>query len=220
MSIPTFLLPSIPSTQTTYPLPAASILLPLFSLSALLLQIPPLLFHLHQRNLGASSLIVWLSLSLLIYVINPLLWPRDNTHDWWDGAGYCDVVVRVQIGVEVGLPGSALVIVRGLAAILNVDQAPREKRWRGKLLEWWLCLGFPLFIMAIYYVVQSNRYTLVTTTGCRFWIERTWASIVLIAMWPLILSIYNAYLASKSHTHTLSLALSLSLPPIPIANQN
>jgi pheromone a factor receptor len=200
MSTMGFFIPIPPQypALSSYPLPVSSVLLPLFGLTSLILQIPPLIFHIYQRNLGASALIIWLSLSLLIVVCNALIWPRDNIQDWWDGAGYCDVVIRIQIGAQAGLPGSALVIARGLAAILHVDEAPRVRKWWTKALEWWLCLGFPLFLMAVYYIVQSNRYSLATTSGCQLWLDRNWVSIVLVEMWPLVLSIYNAYLGSKS----------------------
>lgn len=192
---------SIPQIVDPNPsLPAASVVLPIFAGLALLLQIPALVWHIRTRNLGASSQIIWISFVLLFFVINPIIWPRDDYWNWWPGYGLCDVESRILLGAYVGLPGSAMCIVRKLLVVLDPDSNPvptKAQRRRELVLDLFLCIGFPILIMIVFYVVQANRYTIFTTTGCVWWIERTWASIALVLMWPLVLSIINAYLSGK-----------------------
>jgi pheromone a factor receptor len=192
----------IMDSDQNFPIYPITVLIPTLSASALVLQIPPLIWHLRNRNLGASCMIGWLSLIQIIYIINPIIWPRDNIMNWWNGHGLCDIEIRILIAATVAIPGSTMVIIRNLAAILNRDElhlpTPSQRR-RQQIIDLFLCFGFPVLIMVIYYVVQSNRYTIFTTTGCTWWIERTWLSIVLILIWPLVLAIINTYFAGMSN---------------------
>lgn len=180
-----------------YPLPVASVVIPILSASAFLLDIPPLVWHLRNRNLGASCMIAWFLVLQLIYVVNPILWPRDDTADWWDGSGFCDVEIRLLIASTIAVPGAITCIMRSLARILNVERSPLQSssRW-GTVLDVILCFVLPLVLVAVYYVVQPTRYAIYTSTGCNWLLARTWGSIVLMRVGPFILSIVNGYLAS------------------------
>ena len=183
-----------------YPIYPITYILPILSFSALILQIPPLIWHVRNRNIGASSMIAWLSIVNLIYIINPIIWPRDDIMNWWKGYGLCDIEIHIQIATTVAFPGATMVIIRNLAAVLDTKEPSLPNRTQRRIkqgLDLFLCFGFPALIMIVYYVVQANRYTIFTTTGCTWWIERTWVSIILVLIWPLVLAIINAYLASK-----------------------
>jgi pheromone a factor receptor len=182
------------------PLPVATVVFPIFAGTALILQIPALTWHIRTRNLAASFQIIWISLVLLFFVINPIIWPRDDYWNWWHGYGLCDIESRILVGASVGLPGSAMCIVRKLLVVLDPDANPvptKAQRRRELFLDLFLCIGFPIIIMGLFYIVQAARYAIFTTVGCDWWIERTWASIVLVLMWPLILSVINAYLSGE-----------------------
>jgi pheromone a factor receptor len=184
-----------------FPLPAMSVILPILSIAAILLEIPPFFCNLRNRNYGAVSLILWLGLIQFFYFVNPMIWSRDNVDSWWDGSGLCDLEVRIQIGSEVAIPGSILCIVRRLARIMDTSKAvvvPSPARRRlDALLDIFLCIGFPVLLMALYYIVQPIRYFIYTTTGCDAALQRSWPSILIISIWPLILSMINAALSSK-----------------------
>jgi pheromone a factor receptor len=185
-----------------YPIYPITILIPTLSASALLLQIPPFIWHLRNRNLGATCMIGWLSIIQIIYIINSIIWPRDDIMNWWDGRGLCDIEIRILIAATVAVPGSTMVIIRNLAAILDRDH-PRHptpaQRIRQRAIDLFLCLGFPILIMIVFYIVQANRYTIFTTTGCTWWIERSWLSIALVLIWPLVFAIINTHFAGMSN---------------------
>jgi pheromone a factor receptor len=183
----------------SYPLPAASVWVPVLSASAFLLDIPPLVWHVRNRNLGPSCMIAWFLILQLTYVINPIVWPRDNVDEWWDGAGLCDVEIRLNIAASIAVPGAITCIMRSLARILDVERSPLHysSRW-SKALDAFLCFVLPAVLVAVYYVFQPCRYVIYTTTGCTWFVARTWASVIVMRIGPLILSLINAYLAGQS----------------------
>src|ERR1700755_2703013 len=107
--------------RSFFPIYPITVLIPVLSASAFVLQIPPLVWHVRNRNLGASCLIAWLSVIQVIYVLNPIIWPRDDIMNWWSGYGLCDIEIRILIAATVAVPGSTTVIIRKLAAILDRD---------------------------------------------------------------------------------------------------
>ncbi|KAF2666259.1 STE3-domain-containing protein [Microthyrium microscopicum] len=187
------------SLESLFPLYPAAVVIPIFSVSAILLEIPPFIWHVRNRNFAAICMICWFFAIQLTYVINPIIWPRDNTFEWYDGKGLCDLEIRVLLGANVGIPGCITCIVLRLAAILNTQSKnfsktrvnPRNR----KVMEFFLCIGFPIFYIIIYYLVQSDRYDIFAITGCDWQVDRSWPSVVLILIWPLVITTFNAYLA-------------------------
>lgn len=178
-----------------YPL---TVIYPLMAFLSALLCTPPFLWHLRNRNTGATSITFWLLALNFQSFLNGLIWPTDNIFTWWGGAIYCDIDVRLTLGGTLGVPAAVLCIVRDLARALDTDR-PRgvsdaEKRWKlvGDLA---LCFGLPLYAMAVYYIVQPARYYIFSIQGCWPSIDNSWVSIVLIFMWPLILSVVSGYYA-------------------------
>jgi pheromone a factor receptor len=187
--------------EILFPIYPITYLLPILSASALLLQIPALAWQIRHRNFAASCLIGWLQLMQMMYTINPIIWSTDDVFHWWSGYGLCDVEIRILIGAWVGIPGATMCIVRQLANILDSEPflPTRAQRGRQKLLDAFLCLGFPVIIMTVYYIIQAVRFAVFTTTGCTPWVEKAWPSIPLLHIWPLIFAIINAYFAGELH---------------------
>jgi pheromone a factor receptor len=200
----------------SYPLPTASVVLPILSASAFLLDIPPLVWHVRNRNLGASCMISWFLILQLMYTVNPIVWTRDNTDDWWDGSGFCDVEIRLMIASTIAVPGAITCIMRGLARILDVERSPLyySSRW-STVLDVILCFVLPLVLVAVYYVFQPTRYAIYTSTGCNWLLARTWSSIIVMRIGPLILCIVNGYLAGQSESQALLFLTDPSSRPDP-----
>jgi pheromone a factor receptor len=178
-----------------YPL---AVIYPLMAFLSALLCTPPFIWHLRNRNTGAASIMFWLLLLNFQSFLNGIIWPTDDIYNWWGGAIYCDIDIRLALGGTLGVPAAALCITRDLARALDTNR-PRgtsdaQKRWKliGDLA---LCFGLPLYAMAIYYVVQPVRYYIFSIQGCWPPIDASWVSIVLLFMWPLILSVASGYYA-------------------------
>ena len=133
--------------------------------------------------------------------INPLIWPRDNLDQWWDGNVWCDINVRIQVGAIVGTTASITMIVRKLAKVMDTRNITVSSSRNSKLKELALdivwCWVYPLVFIVLYYVVQPARYMIFGITGCMSVYDISWPSIVLSFMWAPITTLVAACYASK-----------------------
>jgi pheromone a factor receptor len=191
-----------PPTSSSYPLSYSAILFPLLGFPAWILSLPPMIWHYRQGNVAAGSLITWITLYNFFNSINALIWPRDNILEWWDGAVWCDINVRIQAGSAVGLAASTACVVRKLARIMDTSNitvsCSKKSKVTGLIWEVVWCWGFPLLLIIVYYVVQPVRYMIYGIVGCMFAYDTSWPSIVLSYMWGPITMVFVVYWASKS----------------------
>ena len=189
------------STQLA-PLYPQAILLPIFAFPAWILCVPPLVWHFGQGNIAAGSAISWISLNNFYNSINPLIWPRDNLVDWWDGNVWCDIGVRIQVGTVVGLASSIAMIVRKLAKVMDTRNitmsSSRNSKLKEKAWEVLWCWGYPLLMIVLFYIVQPVRYLIFGIVGCVSGFDSSWPSIVLSFMWGPVTMCVAALYASKS----------------------
>ncbi|KAF2823890.1 STE3-domain-containing protein [Ophiobolus disseminans] len=169
------------------PLYNTAILLPILAFPSWILCLPPLVWHFRQGNIAAGSLILWACLVNFFNSINPLIWPRDNLTEWWNGNVWCDINVRIQIGAIVGTTASAVMIVRKLAKVMDTSSmtviTSRNSKVKEQCLEVAWCWVYPLVLIIVYYVVQPVRYMLYSIQGCLPAYDTSWPSIVLSFMW-------------------------------------
>lgn len=193
---------STPSATPIPPLYPQAIILPVLSFPAWLLCIPPMVWHFSQRNIAAGSLVLWIVLHNFFNSINPLIWPRDNIQDWWDGSVWCDINVRIQVGGTVGLAASTAMIVRKLAKVMDTSNitvsSSRRSKTKEALLEIMWCWVYPLIMIVVYYVVQPVRYLLYGIVGCISAFDTSWPSMVLSFMWAPITMLVAAYYAGNT----------------------
>ena len=188
-------------SQGPYPLHSMAVVLPVLSGIAFILDLGPFIWHVRNGNIGSASLIFWLLVLLAVNFINPIIWPRDNTQDWWIGHGLCDLEIRLLLGASVGCPAAITCILNRLAEVLNtkktvVTKGSDEER-RQVIAELSLCFGLPAAVMIAYIAVHINRYDIFAITGCAWPIDASWVSIVLVLMWPLIFCVFSSYYSGK-----------------------
>jgi hypothetical protein len=193
----------IPSTDTpVYPLSIFAIIFPLLAFPAWILCLAPLVWHFRQGNIAAGSLITWICLYNFFNSINALIWPRDNILEWWDGAVWCDINVRIQVGSTVALAASTACVTRKLARVLDTSNitvsSSRKSKVTAMVWEVIWCWGFPVLLIPVYYVVQPVRYMIYGIVGCMSAYDTSWPSIVLSNMWGPITMGVAAYWAGMS----------------------
>jgi len=184
------------------PLYNTAILLPVTAFPSWILCLPPLFWHFRQGNIAAGSLILWVCLINFFNSINPLIWPRDNLTDWWNGNIWCDINVRIQVGAIVGTTASTAMIVRKLAKVMDTStmtvSTSRNSKIKEQALEIAWCWLYPLVLIIMYYVVQPVRYLIYSIQGCLTAYDTSWPSIVLSFMWAPITTLVAACYAGKS----------------------
>ncbi|KAF2196325.1 hypothetical protein GQ43DRAFT_383577 [Delitschia confertaspora ATCC 74209] len=190
---------SISSHPQEYPLYTSAIVLPLFAFPAIILDIPPLIWHFSQRNIAAWSLMLWIIIQNLFVAINPFLWPRDNVYDWYNGAGLCDVEARISVGSVVALPCTIVCIMRKLAKVMDTRNIsvvpPQNQRIKDNVLEVLWCWAFPGLMMLVYYIVQPVRYFIFSISGCLPAYDGSWMSVLMSWIWGPIITFVAAYYA-------------------------
>lgn len=181
--------------------PASAVAVPILTLVTLILDLPPLVWHIRNHNIGASSLVSWVILCNFMNFINALIWPMDNISAWWKGQVLCDIEVKLSTATWLGVVGSLICIMRSLANVLDTDKTKvssgRAQKQRQLAIELLLCIGAPVYMMLVHYVVQPTRYWITTVMGCVVPFDRSWPSIVLVAMWPPIFSLIVVYYSGK-----------------------
>ena len=179
----------------------SAIAIPILCSITFVLCLPPFVWHVKNRNLAASSLVLWILLDNLFAFINALIWPTDDIASWWNGTVLCDIEVKLMMAGTAGLTGSMACIMRNLGKVMDTSRTVLEpsmaRKRRETALNILLCFGCPVYLMVIHYVVQPNRYYLFAIAGCTVSYDNSWPSTVLVFMWPPILCVLAAYYCGK-----------------------
>lgn len=169
---------------------------PILSFLALLLCIPPLIWHSSNRNLAASFLTAFVILSDLFNIVNAIIWPTDDIKSWWDGSVLCDIEVKLNMGIQVGMPGALVCIFRNLALVMDTENtvlAPsKAQRLRGVAVELFFCAVIPVLAMVGHFIVQPNRYFIFAISGCNASYDDSWLAIPMSVIWPPVICLIAA----------------------------
>ncbi|QLQ77953.1 hypothetical protein HG537_0A02000 [Torulaspora globosa] len=161
------------------------------------LLVPPLAWHSQNKNVPAVVLISWLLVMNLSYIVAACVWNGEDFASKWDGKGWCDVVVKLQVGANVGISCAVGNIVNNLHSVLKSDSVlPEAGSWRKIGRDLAVCLILPVVIMALSYLVQIYRFGVTRYYGCLNVLSPTWVSTVLYTMWSLVASTVAAVYAS------------------------
>ena len=181
----------------SFPVSPAAVAVPLLALITLILDTPPLVWHIRNRHLAAASLVFWIILTNLMNFINALLWPTDNIATWWHGKVLCDIEVKLMTAVYIGVVGSLLCIMRNLARVLDTENtvlySSKAQKRRQLALDLTLCFGVPCYFMVAHYIVQPSRYYVFAVAGCTPPVDRSWPKLVLLFIWPPIFCLVVVY---------------------------
>ncbi|CAR29865.1 ZYRO0G18810p [Zygosaccharomyces rouxii] len=159
------------------------------SLVAILLLLPPLAWHTHSRNIPAVLLILWLFTMDLTSLVGASIWSEEDFMNRWNGKGWCDIVVKLQVGANVGMPCAVTNIVYNLHTVLRANTVlPELNSWSKICCDLTISLATPVIIMALSYIVQVARFGIVRFNGCQNVLSPTWLTTVLYTMWGLIWS--------------------------------
>ncbi|CCD22242.1 Ste3p NDAI_0A00840 [Naumovozyma dairenensis CBS 421] len=157
---------------------------------AVLSLIPPLAWHSHTRNIPAIILITWLLLMNIICIVNASIWSGTDFVTRWNGEGWCDIVIKLQVGANVGISCAITNIVYNLHSILKADVVlPDLNSWTRIWKDLLISLGTPVVVMGLSYLLQVFRYGIARYNGCQNLLSPTWMTTVLYTMWMLIWSL-------------------------------
>ncbi|TFK95865.1 putative fungal pheromoneG-protein-coupled receptor [Pterulicium gracile] len=169
-------------------------LYPLYSVAAFLgfiAVLAPLPWHLQAWNVGTCAYMIWTALACLNCFTNSVVWSNDaiNRAPIW-----CDISIRIFAGATLGIPASALCIVRRLYKIasLNSTSVTRAEKRRAVMLDLFIAVVFPIILTALQYVVQGHRFDVIEEVGCMVFLYNTPVAYVITFMWPVIFGVVSA----------------------------
>lgn len=170
--------------------------------------VPPLIVQIQQRKFASSVLILSTLTLNLMQAINIFIWSSNDTSTWWDGQVFCDIEIRLLIALETSISGAVTCIFRQLSLVFTHSahlQTKAQKRWT-KLIELTLCVAAPLARMALFYIVQPDRYLITELHGCVWTVDSSWPGVVLMYSWMIIISLialgYTALTAFRVFKHS------------------
>jgi pheromone a factor receptor len=166
------------------------------SLIAIVLLIPPLVWHIKTVNIPAIMLIIWLLLMVLKSFIDAIIWGGDGFYTRFDGVGYCDVMVKLQVGASVGISASVAAIMFNLFRILKADSViPGLRSFKKITIDLLISLLTPLIVMGLSYLVQARRYYIFRYSGCQNIMAPSYVSILINTVWLVIWSLVGVIFA-------------------------
>ena len=100
----------------------------------------------------------------------------------------------MSLGGPIGLLAANVCIVRFLARVVSPKATlitSRDQRNRA-IVDYALCLGLPIFVMATHIVYQPVRYGIAKTLGCQVVGVITWPTFILWLIWSPLLALIAA----------------------------
>ena len=186
--------------ESTFPVTPNAVAVPILAMVTLIIDVPPFVWHIKNRNLAASSLVFWVIIDNLMNFINPLIWPTDNIQHWWHGQIFCDIEIKIMMAANFGVVGSMACIMRNLAKALDTEHTTlsqsRAQRCRQIIIDCLVCFGGPVYVMLVHYIVQPNRYYIFAISGCTSSFDDSWPKLALVFIWPPIICLIDAYYSS------------------------
>lgn len=172
------------------------------AVTAFVLLLPPLAWHSLSRNIPAVILIIWLLIMNLKTIIDASIWSGSDFMQRWNGKIWCDIMIKLQIGANIGISCAVTNIVYNLNAILKADSVlPQWNSWGKVCIDFSISLITPFCVMIFSYLLQNYRYGIARYNGCQNLLSPTWLTTVLYTVWMLIWSfIGTIYAVMVLHT--------------------
>ncbi|KAG8818416.1 a-factor receptor [Serendipita sp. 399] len=137
---------------------------PIVCFFTILLTFFPVPAHWKAGNIATVALAFWIIGGLIFCLVNTIVWHGNlrNPYPVW-GDITCAYIVMVGPAIA-----SCILCVQfrlwNIARTKRVLITPREKR-RQRWLTYFLCLGFPILLIPLHYVVQGHRYNVYEDLG-------------------------------------------------------
>ncbi|KAK4689797.1 pheromone a factor receptor, partial [Tremellales sp. Uapishka_1] len=168
---------------------------PFWSFVSIVIVLIPAPWHYRARNVATMSIIFWLTLSNLVLFVNTLIWADNykNTSPIW-----CDISARCIYAVSLAIPACSLAQMRRLESVAATRRSVISGKERTVRLwtEIAICIGFPLFMLAIHYTVQGHRYDLTENFGPTLPTFENWPAVTLVFIVPICMCIGSVVYAS------------------------
>ncbi|SCU87462.1 LADA_0E04148g1_1 [Lachancea dasiensis] len=157
---------------------------------ALAMLFPPLAWHSKTRNTPAIILIVWLIIMDIKLIVDAAIWGGSDFAQKWAGYGWCDLMIKLQVGANVGISCSVANIAYNLHTILKADTVlPEPNSWRKLGVDLSISLITPILTMGLSCLVQVFRYGIFRYNGCQNLLSPSWPTVLVYTLWMFVWSL-------------------------------
>ncbi|KAF0278000.1 hypothetical protein FOG50_01144 [Hanseniaspora uvarum] len=170
------------------------------SILAIISIIPSFCWHIKTKNISALTLLAWLFLYNLKTFVDATIWSKDiiDLMTGWDGKGWCDVIIYIEVGAYVAVPCCVCRLAYELTTIIKAENIlPDRSKLTYILKELAICNSLSFLCMLMSYFIQINRYGLTTYNGCQPFLSATWVTILLYSIWPFFVSTLGTFFSFR-----------------------
>lgn len=151
-----------------------------------ILNIPPLTWHIINKNIPAMTLLIYIEIMMIDGFVSAIIWGGENYVSTWDGAGWCDLMVRFQYAIAVGISSCISCVSFNLLMIFVTNKLTIfwfSNKWFKPICDISISIIFPFFISGITYFAQKERYIISRFTGCSAPLANESISILVFYLW-------------------------------------
>ncbi|KAJ0166563.1 hypothetical protein CTA2_6796 [Colletotrichum tanaceti] len=173
-----------------------------------------------QGELAPVVLIGTVVAANCLTVVNALVWHNDNVYEWWDGQLWCDLHAYLYQPLMPLYWLSVLAITRNLAHQMGLSRAgplSRRERRRKTLVEALIVFPLPILQMGLLYPISSQRYRIVTLTGCMWTAHPSWPFFVFFLLpRPLVVLMSSYYAGDRTRWRLFLVTACVLVPYMPL----
>lgn len=150
-----------------------------------ILNIPPLAWHIISKNIPAVTLLVYLEIMMLNQFVGSIIW-SGNLTETWNGYVWCDIMIRIQVAVSIGISSCISCISFNLMMIFLTNTATTfwfNNKWVKPTFEIFFSIIFPFIISGVSYFAQGIRFAINENYGCSIGLTNDTISIVVFYLW-------------------------------------
>ncbi|KAK2000931.1 hypothetical protein LX36DRAFT_385333 [Colletotrichum falcatum] len=139
-------------------------------------------------------------------VVNALVWRDDEVYQWWDGRVWCDLHAYLYQPLMPLYWLSIVAITRNLAQQMGLSRAgplSGRERHRKRLVQALVMFPLPVVQAGLLYPISSQRYRIVTLTGCMWSGHPSWPLFVFFLaprLLAVLASVYYAVLTWRRYS--------------------
>lgn len=162
------------------------------------LNIPPLFWHIMSKNIPAIMILIYSEIMMINGFIGAVVWGGSNYITAWDGKGWCDLMIRFQLAIAIGISSSISCVSLNLLMIFLTNKATNiwfNNRWIKPTVEIFCSIIFPFIISGVVYFAQTSRYMIIQYSGCYPILTTESISIVVFYLWIFLWSFIGTLLS-------------------------
>lgn len=158
--------------------------------------IPPSVYHIRAKNIPAFLLILWLLAMDLKTLVDASLWSGEDFYVGFSGKVYCDIVIKLQVGANVGISCCVTGIMYNLYRILRADSViPDNSSVRKVVTDLLITCLTPVVVMGLNYLVQARRYLVARYSGCQTPLSLSYMTVVVYTVWMVVWAVIGVVYA-------------------------